>query len=197
MSGFTEALIYIIQTLGSLYLLIVLLRFILQLVRADFYNPLSQFILKATQPLLKPLRRVIPGLGGLDLASLALAILVQLLLMVVTLSLMGYNALGFIPQLLVWSVIGVTSLFLKVFFFALIASVILSWVAQGSHNPGAQLVNQLCEPLLTPFRKLLPNLGGLDISPIFAFIALNLLDRFVIGNLAAMTGMPAMLSPFL
>lgn len=197
MSGFAEALIYIIQTLGSLYLLIVLLRFILQLVRADFYNPLSQFILKATQPLLKPLRRVIPGFGGLDLASLILAILVQLLLMVVTLSLMGYNALGFIPQLLVWSVIGVTSLFLKVFFFALIASVILSWVAQGSHNPGAQLVNQLCEPLLAPFRKWLPNLGGLDISPIFAFIALNLLDRFVIGNLAAMTGMPAMLSPFL
>ena len=197
MSGFAEALIYIIQTLGSLYLLIVLLRFILQLVRADFYNPLSQFILKATQPLLKPLRRVIPGFGGLDLASLILAILVQLLLMVVTLSLMGYNALGVIPQLLVWSVIGVTSLFLKVFFFALILSVILSWVAQGSHNPGAQLVNQLCEPLLAPFRKLLPNLGGLDISPIFAFIALNLLDRFVIGNLAAMTGMPAMLSPFL
>ena len=197
MSGFTEALIYIIQTLGSLYLLIVLLRFILQLVRADFYNPISQFILKATQPLLKPLRRIIPGFGGLDLASLTLAMLVQLLLMVVTLSLMGYNALGAIPQLLVWSVIGVTSLFLKVFFFALIISVILSWVAQGSHNPAAQLVNQLCEPLLAPFRKLLPNLGGLDISPIFAFIALNLLDRFVIGNLAAASGMPSMLSPFL
>ena len=83
------------------------------------------------------------------------------------------------------------------FFFALIVSVILSWVAPGSYNPGAQLVNQLCEPLLAPFRKLLPNLGGLDLSPIFAFIALNLVDRFVIGNLAAMTGMPAMLSPFL
>ncbi|MGQ7960570.1 YggT family protein [Pseudomonas sp. SP16.1] len=197
MSGFIEALIYIIQTLGSLYLLIVLLRFILQLVRADFYNPLSQFIVKATQPLLTPLRRVIPGVAGLDLASLVLAILVQLLLMIVTLTLMGYNVGGFILQLLVWSVIGVTSLFLKVFFFALIVSVILSWVAPGSYNPGAQLVNQICEPLLTPFRKLLPNLGGLDISPIFAFIAINLIDRFVIGNLAVMTGLPPMLSPFL
>ena len=197
MSGLVEAFIYIIQTLGSLYLLIVLLRFILQLVRADFYNPLSQFTVKATQPLLKPLRRLIPSIAGLDSASLVLAVLVQLLLMVVTLSLMGFNPISVIPQLLVWSLIGVTSLFFKVFFFALIVSVILSWVAPGSHNPGAQLVNQLCEPLLAPFRKLLPNLGGLDISPIFAFIALNLLDRFVIGNLAAATGMPALLSPFL
>ena len=197
MSGLIEALIYIIQTLGSLYLLIVLLRFILQLVRADFYNPLSQFIVKATQPLLTPLRRIIPGFAGLDLASLILAILVQLLLMIVTLTLMGINVGGVIPQLLAWSVIGVTSLFLKVFFFALIISVILSWVAPGSYNPGAQLVSQICEPLLAPFRKLLPNLGGLDISPIFAFIAINLIDRFVIGGLAASTGLPAMLSPFL
>ncbi|WP_417703661.1 YggT family protein [Pseudomonas sp.] len=197
MSGLIEALIYIIQTLGSLYLLIVLLRFILQLVRADFYNPLSQFIVKATQPLVTPLRRIIPGFAGLDLASLVLAILVQLLLMVVTLTLMGYNVGGFILQLLVWSLIGVTSLFLKVFFFAMIISVILSWVAPGSYNPGAQLVNQICEPLLAPFRKLLPNLGGLDISPIFAFIAINLADRFIIGGLAAYTGLPPMLSPFL
>ncbi|MDH1282542.1 YggT family protein [Pseudomonas chengduensis] len=197
MSGLIEALIYIIQTLGSLYLLIVLLRFILQLVRADFYNPLSQFIVKATQPLVKPLRRIIPGFAGLDLASLVLAILVQLLLMVITLTLMGYNVGGFILQLLVWSLIGVTSLFLKVFFFALIISVILSWVAPGSYNPGAQLVNQICEPLLAPFRKLLPNLGGLDISPIFAFITINLIERFVIGGLAASTGLPPMLSPFL
>ncbi|PZR39644.1 MAG: YggT family protein [Ectopseudomonas oleovorans] len=197
MSGLIEALIYIIQTLGSLYLLIVLLRFILQLVRADFYNPLSQFIVKATQPLVTPLRRIIPGFAGLDLASLVLAILVQLLLMIVTLTLMGYNVGGFILQLLVWSMIGVTSLFLKVFFLALIISVILSWVAPGSYNPGAQLVNQICEPLLAPFRKLLPNLGGLDISPIFAFITINLIDRFVIGGLAASTGLPPMLSPFL
>ena len=197
MSGFAEALIYIVQTLGSLYLLIVLLRFILQLVRADFYNPLSQFTVKATQPLLKPLRRIIPGFGGLDLASLALAILVQLVLMVVVILIAGANPAAVGLQLLVWAIIAVTSLFLKIFFFAMIISVILSWVAPGSYNPGAQLVNQICEPLLAPFRRLLPNLGGLDISPIFAFIALNLLDRFVIGNLAMMSGMPAILSPFI
>ena len=197
MSGFAEALIYVIQTLGSLYLLIVLLRFILQLVRADFYNPLSQFIVRATQPLLRPMRRVIPSFAGLDLSSLLLAVLVQLLLMVVTLVLMGYGVGGYLLQLLVWSIIAVTSLFLKVFFFALIVSVILSWVAPGSYNPAAQLVNQICEPLLAPFRRILPNLCGLDISPIFAFIAINLIDRFVLGNLAVMTGMPRILSPFL
>ena len=197
MSGFIEALIYIIQTLGSLYLLIVLLRFILQLVRADFYNPLSQFIVRATQPLLRPMRRVIPSVAGLDMSSLLLAILVQLLLMVVSLTLMGYGVGGFLLQLLIWSIISVTSLFLKVFFFALIVSVILSWVAPNSYNPAAQLVNQLCEPMLAPFRRLLPNLGGLDISPIFAFIAINLIDRFVLAKLAVETGMPAILSPFM
>ena len=197
MIGLNTAAIYILQTLGSLYLLIVLLRFILQLVRADFYNPLSQFIVRATKPLLNPLRRIIPGFGGIDLASLVQAILIQLVLMILILMLMGYGVGGFIMQLLIWSIIAVTSLFLKVFFFALIISVILSWVAPGSYNPGAQLVNQICEPLLMPFRKLLPNLGGLDLSPIFAFLALKLIDMLVINNLAAMTGMPQQLSIFL
>lgn len=197
MIGLNTAAIYILQTLGSLYLLIVLLRFILQLVRADFYNPLSQFIVRATKPLLNPLRRIIPGFGGIDLASLVLAILIQLVLMILILMLTGYGVGGFIMQLLIWSIIAVTSLFLKVFFFALIISVILSWVAPGSYNPGAQLVNQICEPLLMPFRKLLPNLGGLDLSPIFAFLALKLIDMLVINNLAAMTGMPQQLSIFL
>lgn len=194
MNGLNTAAIYVLQTLGSLYLLIVLLRFILQLVRADFYNPLSQFAVKATKPLLNPLRRLIPGFGGLDLASLTLAILVQLVLMALTLLLMGLFEAALLPQLLVWALIGVTSLLIKLFFYALIASVILSWVAPHSHNPGAQLVGQICEPLLAPIRRLLPSLGGLDLSPIFAFIALNLVDMLVIKNLMVMTGMPRLLA---
>ena len=192
MIGLNTAAVYVLQTLGSLYLLIVLLRFVLQLVRANFYNPLCQFAVKATQPLLKPLRRVIPSLFGLDMSSLVLAILVQLALMALTL-LLTYGTTGNFLQLLVWAIIGVTALFLKIFFFALIISVILSWVAPGSHNPGAELVNQICEPALAPFRKILPNLGGLDISPILAFMVLKLLDMLVINNLAAMTMMPDIL----
>lgn len=188
MIGLDTAAVYILQTIGSLYLLIVLLRFILQLVRADFYNPVSQFIVRATHPLVKPLRKIIPSVAGLDLASLVLAIVVQLVLMALTLMLMGYG-LGDPLQLLVWSIVGVTALFLKVFFFALIISVILSWVAQGSHNPTAMLINQICEPLLTPIRRMLPSMGGLDLSPIVAFLLLNLIDMLVIRNLAVMTGM--------
>ncbi len=188
MIGLNTAAVYILQTIGSFYLLIVLLRFILQLVRADFYNPLSQFIVRATHPILKPLRRVIPSLGGLDLASLVLALIVQFVLMALTLMLMGVGISD--PLLvLVWSIIGVTALLLKVFFFALIISVILSWVAQGTHNPAALLVNQICEPLLMPIRRILPNLGGLDLSPIVAFLILNLIDMLVIRNLAVSTGM--------
>lgn len=192
MIGLNTAAVYVLQTLGSLYLLIVLLRFVLQLVRANFYNPLCQFAVKATQPLLKPLRRVIPSLFGLDLSSLVLAILLQLALMALTL-LLTYGTTGNPLQLLIWSIIGVTALFLNIFFYALIISVILSWVAPGSHNPGAELVNQICEPALAPFRRILPNLGGLDISPILAFMVLKLIDMLVINNLAAMTMMPEIL----
>jgi YggT family protein len=192
MIGLNTAAVYVLQSLGSLYLLIVLLRFVLQLVRANFYNPLCQFIVKATQPLLKPLRRIIPSVFGLDMSSLVLAILVQLALMALTL-LLTYGTTGNPLQLFIWSIIGVTALLLKIFFFALIISVILSWVAPGSHNPGAELVNQICEPALAPFRKILPNLGGLDLSPIFAFLALKLIDMLVINNLAAMTMMPEIL----
>ena len=192
MIGLNTAAVYVLQTLGSLYLLIVLLRFVLQLVRANFYNPLCQFAVKATQPLLKPLRRVIPSVFGLDMSSLVLALILQVLLMAVTM-LLAYGTTGDPLQLLIWAIIGVTALFLKIFFFALIISVILSWVAPGSHNPGAELVNQICEPVLAPFRKILPSLGGLDISPILAFMVLKLLDMLVINNLAAMSQMPDIL----
>ncbi|WP_040259553.1 YggT family protein [Pseudomonas massiliensis] len=192
MIGLNTALIYVLQTLGSLYLLIVLLRFVLQVVRADFYNPLSQFAVRATQPLLRPLRRIIPSLFGLDMSSLILAIVIQMAIMALTL-LLAYGTTGNPVQLLIWAIIGVTALFLNIFFFAMIISVILSWVAPASHNPGAELVNQICEPVLAPFRRILPNLGGLDISPILAFMVLKLLDMLVINNLAAMTGMPPIL----
>ena len=191
MSGLNGAAIFVIQTLGSLYLLIVLLRFILQLVRANFYNPLCQFTVRATQPLLKPMRRVIPSLFGLDMSSLVLAILVLMVIfaVVLTLSYMSFNILG----LLAWALIGVFTLFLKVFFFAIIISVILSWVAPGGASPAAELVNQITEPALAPFRRILPSMGGLDISPILAFMVIQLLQSYVIPPLAMYVGMPVVL----
>ena len=188
MLGLNDAAIFVIQTLGSLYLLVVLLRFVLQLVRANFYNPLCQFAVKATQPLLKPLRRVIPSMFGLDMSSLVLALIVQMVLFAVILLLSGYkvDVLFLVP----WGLIGIFALFLKILFWAMIISVILSWVAPGSHNPGAELVQQITEPVLAPFRRIIPNLGGLDISPIFAFIALQLLQSWLIPRLAYYALMP-------
>ncbi|MEB2516590.1 YggT family protein [Pseudomonas sp. YuFO20] len=188
MLGLNDAAIFVIQTLGSLYLLIVLLRFILQLVRANFYNPLCQFAVKATQPLLKPLRRVIPSMFGLDMSSLVLALIVQMALFAVILLLSGYSV--DVLFLAPWALIGIFALFLKILFWAMIISVILSWVAPGSHNPGAELVQQITEPVLAPFRRIIPNLGGLDISPIFAFITLQLLQSWLIPRLAYYALMP-------
>ena len=188
MSGLNGAAIFVVQTLGSLYLLIVLLRFILQLVRANFYNPICQFTVKATQPLLKPLRRVIPSMFGLDMSSLVLAIIVQMVIfaVVLMLSYIPFTVLG----LFLWAIIGVLKLFLNVFFYALIISVILSWVAPGSSSPGAELVNQITEPALAPFRRFLPSMGGLDISPILAFMVIQLFQSFVIPPLAMSVNMP-------
>ncbi|MFL1547651.1 YggT family protein [Pseudomonas sp. D47] len=191
MLGLNDAVIFIIKTLGSLYLLIVLMRFILQVVRANFYNPLCQFVVKATQPLLKPLRRIVPSMFGLDMSSLVLAFLLQLALFAVVVVLKGSrpDTVLMVP----WALIGILSLFLKILFWSMIISVILSWVAPDSRSPGAELVKQITEPVLAPFRRWVPNLGGLDISPIFAFIALQLLQIWVVPYLAEFTGMPPLL----
>ncbi|MFJ7144928.1 MAG: YggT family protein [Pseudomonas protegens] len=188
MFGLNDAAIFVIQTLGSLYLLVVLLRFMLQVVRANFYNPICQFIVRATQPLLKPLRRVIPSMFGLDMSSLVLALIVQMALfaIILTLSHISFNALG----LLLWAPIGIFALFLKIWFFAMIISVILSWVAPGSQSPGAELAYQISEPLLAPFRRIVPSLGGLDISPILAFIVIQLVQQWLIPRMAFYTFMP-------
>ncbi|NER61580.1 YggT family protein [Pseudomonas sp. MAFF212428] len=189
MNSLAGAAIFVVQTLVGLYLGIVLVRFILQLVKANFYNPLSQFAVRATQPLLKPIRRVVPSIAGLDTSSLLLAIVLQALLIAFVMTLNGLavdNLLG----LLAWSVIGITSLFLKIFWLAMIIMVIVSWIAPGSHNPAAELAYQISEPVLAPFRKLVPNLGGMDISPIFAFIAIQLIQSFVVPPVAEFAGMP-------
>ena len=135
MSAFNEILGYLVQTFLSLYLVAMLLRFLLQLVRADFYNPISQFLVKVTNPLVIPMRRVIPGMGGLDLASLLLAVLLQLAGIVLLLLINGIGLPG--PfTLLVWSLLGVLGLLVNIYFFALLGMIILSWVAAGSRHPG-------------------------------------------------------------
>jgi YggT family protein len=189
MGAVAQILTYVIQALFGLYLFAVLLRLLLQIARADFYNPLSQFVVKITNPPLKPMRRIIPGVFGIDMAAVVLALLVQMLSLVLIFVLNGYPLTVYIANILVWSILGVLGAIANIYFFAMLISVVMSWVAPMSYHPGAILVRQLCEPVFGPFRKLIPPIGGLDLSAIFAFIALGVVQR-VIAILANAAQLP-------
>jgi YggT family protein len=187
MNALNEIFVYLVQTFLSLYLVAMLLRFLLQLVRADFYNPISQFLVKITNPLVVPLRKLVPGFAGMDMASLVLALALQLAGIVVLLMMHGL-ALPGIVLLLLWSVLGVIGLLVNIYFFALLAMIILSWVAPGSRHPAIYLLHQITEPVMAPVRKLLPPMGGLDFSPILVFILINII-QIVLRNLASGIGL--------
>lgn len=187
MSAVNEILVYLIQTLLSLFLLAVLLRFLLQLVRADFYNPISQFLVKLTNPLIVPLRKVIPGYAGLDLASLLLALVLQFLGIIMLLLINGVG-LPSVGLLIVWSLLGLVGLLVNIYFFALLAMIILSWVAAGSNHPIIFLLHQITEPVMAPFRKALPSMGGMDFSPILVFILINVI-QIALRHMAAGVGL--------
>lgn len=187
MNAANEIFIYLLQTVLSLYLVAMLLRFLLQLVRADFYNPISQFLVKITNPLVVPLRRVIPGVGGIDMASLVLALLLQLAGIAALLVVNGLPLPGLL-LLLVWSFLGLIGLLVNIYFFAILAMIILSWVAAGSRHPAIYLLYQLTEPVMAPFRKALPAMGGLDFSPILVFVLINVI-QIALRHMAAGVGL--------
>jgi YggT family protein len=177
----------LIHTVFNLFLIAVLLRLLLQFARADFYNPVSQFLVKVTKPFLQPLRRLIPGFLGIDMAAVVLAIIAQLLAMTLLLFMNDY---GFANPLsmIIWSILGCVGVVINIYFFAILVSIILSWISPGSYNPFILLINQLTEPVMAPFRKIIPSLGGLDLSPIFVFLTINVL-QIVLKHLAAATGL--------
>jgi YggT family protein len=191
MTAFAEIAVYIIQTAITLYMLAMLLRFLLQLVRADFYNPICQFLVKITNPLVLPVRRIVPGYGGLDFSSLLLTIVLQLVGILALLWLFGAGVPP-IGSLLLWSVLGVVGLLVNIYFFALLAMIILSWVAPGSPNPAVMLLHQITEPVMAPLRKVLPPMGGLDFSPILVFILINII-QIALRHMAQGAGLPSAL----
>ncbi|MGO3344360.1 MAG: YggT family protein [Marinomonas sp.] len=170
-----DPLIFLLKTIANLYLFVVLLRLVLQLTRADFYNPISQGIVKATSPLLLPLRKIIPSIGRLDSACLVLALLVQLATVAIIFTIGGINA-GPVHYV-IYTIAGTIYHLLDLYFWALLISVILSWVAPGANHPGAMLVNQITAPLYRACQRVIPPLGGLDLSPIFIFLAISLLKQ--------------------
>lgn len=188
MQQFSMAGVYIIQTVFGIYALIVLLRFLLQLSRADFYNPASQFVVKATNPLLIPLRRIIPGFGGVDIASLILLFVVNYI-QIVLISLF-YGGIPNPGIMAAWAFTGIIALVLNFYFFAIIIQIIISWVAPHNHSPALSLLYQLTEPVMAPARKILPPMGGIDFSPILTFMIIQVLKMVVVGTLAQIFNVP-------
>lgn len=172
----------IVRMLGELYMVIVLLRFILQLSKADYYNPISQAVVRLTSAPLAPLQRIIPKFGRVDFSALIFAILIKAVTLLIVFSLKGS---GIDPiSLGIFSLIGVLDSVLTLYFWAVMGSVIISWVAPGSYHPGPQLIGQITEPVFKLAQKVVPPIGGLDLSPILIFIVLQLVQsqiaRFVI-----------------
>ena len=167
----TGALIYLVSTLTDLYVAAILLRLLLQWVRAEFYNPLSQFLIKATNPVLVPARRIIPSIGKLDTASVVVMLLLELAQLVV-ISLLSKADFGF-QFLLLFAMKKLLMTLLFTYFVLIIARVLVSWIANQSRHPLIPLIYQLTEPVLRPFSKLVPPLGGVDLSPLFALITLR------------------------
>jgi YggT family protein len=165
---------FLINTLFDLYLMVVLLRLWLQLAKADFYNPFSQFIVKATHPIIGPMRRLLPSFGSLDTATLVLALLIGMLKIFVLNMVMGGGELYFIGLFLTGALVVLKEIF-SLMFWVLIIRALLSWVSQG-YNPIEGVLHQLTEPLLAPIRRIIPPLGGLDLSVLVALIALQFIQ---------------------
>jgi YggT family protein len=183
-------LMLIINTIFDLYILLVLLRFLLQMLRADFYNPVSQFIVKLTTPPLRLLRRFIPSIGGQDSAAVVLCLLLiyaKFLLMrslsIPALHIGGVMApIGSVSYagLFVLSIADLVALVLTVFLGAIIIQVIISWVSPGNYNPVIGLVNRLADPILKPIRKFIPPLAGIDLTPLFATLLLLVVKMLIV-----------------
>lgn len=169
-----DAIRYIISALLWLLFFAFLLRVILQFVRADFRNPISQAVLRVTNPLVLPLRRVIPPIGKVDLASVFALILVELGTLCIELWMNG-TGLPPVPLLLKAMAIDLARKIIQFYFVALIIYAVLSWVAPGTYSPASSLLDRICEPLVNPVRRVIPPIGGLDLSVVFVMILLGAL----------------------
>jgi len=187
-SYLTNPIVFLVQTLLGFYAAVVLLRFLLQWVRADFYNPISQFVVKVTTPLLRPFRRLIAGYAGMDLAALVLAWLVKTVELFILALILApqVNLLG-APA---WALPELMGLALNIFIIAVFVRVILSWLNPDPYHPAAALLASLTEPVMRPARRMLPPIGGLDLSPILVTVGLVLLKMLLIPPLSLITGNP-------
>lgn len=178
----------LVNSLINIYLFLLMLRFLLQASRADYYNPLSQSVVKITQPVVGLFQGFLgPVAGRFDLATLAASFVLKVVSMLAIFMVIGVG-MPPIPGLLIAGIAALANAILKIYFFAMIVMIILSWVAPNASHPGALLVMQLVEPIMAPVRKVIPPLGMIDLSPIVVFIAINLVNGLVVGSLIRAAG---------
>ncbi len=185
-SPFNDASTFLIRTLFDLCMFVVMLRFLLQLMRADFYNPISQFVVRATQAPLQPLRQVLPGIRGVDTASLALMLILGVVKILLVTGIHG--RMPPLAAMVILAAADVARLMLNVFFWAIVIRVVMSWVNPGTRNPVNSLVGSLTEPLLERARRILPPMTGFDLSPIPVLIVLQLAQILIVAPLRSLAG---------
>ncbi|MBY6199503.1 YggT family protein [Vibrio hangzhouensis] len=172
---------FLVSTLFDLYIMVVILRIWLQAARADFYNPFSQFIVKATQPVVAPLRRMIPSLGSIDMATLLFAYVLCVAKYVVLVLIASGGNFSFGVDFLFLGLLSLIKAVGGLLFWVLLIRAILSWVSQG-RSPIEYVFHQLTEPMLSPIRRIIPAMGGFDLSVLVLFIALQFAN-FLMGDL--------------
>lgn len=175
---FTNPLEFLLTTLITLYIIAVMLRFLFGVVRADFYNPVSQFLVRITNPLLVPLRKIIPNYRQYDLSAVVLMLVLQIISLYLTLLL---REMLLAPHLVILLAIAkLLTQAIDVFIFAIIVQVILSWVNPGTSSPVTSLLYSLTNPVMRPFQRMIPAVSGMDLSPLFALLALHVLKMLVL-----------------
>lgn len=181
----TNALLFLLHTLLGLFTLALLLRFYMQLMRAPFHNPVSQAVVTVTNFIVKPVRRIIPAWGNIDLSTLILAYLTQLLLELGSLWLKDFPLFvagsPVLLALLGLALVGLLKLSIYIFMYAVVIQAILSWI--NSYTPVTPVLDALTRPLLNPIRRLLPTAGGIDFSPLVVIIIAQLLLIVLISPL--------------
>jgi YggT family protein len=173
----SNAMFYLVTTLFEVYLWIVMLRIILQFVRADFYNPISQLVWQLTQPIVGPLQKLLPKFGKLDTAATLLLTTVAIVYVFVAAAVLGYGVSA--AGALWYALLKMVVLLLNLYTFALVIQAILSWVGPGVNNPAGSILWSINEPLLRPVRRVIPPFSGLDLSPLVVIVALQFVKLLI------------------
>lgn len=173
----SNALFYLVSTLFEIYLWIVMLRMVLQVVRADFYNPISQLVWQLTQPLVRPLQRVFPKFGPWDTAAALVLLVIAVIYVFVATAVLGYRVNA--GEAVWYAVLKLVVLALNLCTFSLVVQAILSWVGPGVNNPAGSILWSMNEPLLRPVRRVIPPFSGLDLSPLVVIVVLQFVKLLI------------------